>query len=180
MLERILVAGGLLLAGSALAHSPGAHSPGAHSPGAHQHGVAELEVVLEGRRLAVELTGPLDNFAGFEHAPRNGAQRAALERALDVLRDPERVVALPAAGGCTLVASEIANPFVAGTGKAGHADLSASYQFDCAEPAALKRLELRLFETFPRLKKLGAAVAGPGGQKGAELTRARAGLSLVP
>jgi uncharacterized protein DUF2796 len=169
----MLAAGGLLLAGAALAQQHGGHA----------HGVAELGVVVEGRRLSLEVDGPLDNFVGFEHAPRNAAERAALDRALELLRDPGRVVALPAAAGCVLVATELLNPFAAAKGGAGrdsHADLTASYEFDCATPAALTPLEVRLFESFPRLRKLRAAVVAPAGQSGAELSKSRASLKLSP
>lgn len=168
----ILATGGLIFAAAALAQQ--------HGP--HAHGVAELGVVVEGRRLSLEVDGPLDNFVGFELAPRNAAERAALERALELLRTPERVVVLPAAAGCTLIAAELLNPFAAakGGGRESHADLTASYQFDCATPAALTRLDVRLFESFPRLRKLRVAVVAPGGQSGAELTKGRASLKLAP
>lgn len=172
MLKRMVGLGWLLLAGVA----------GAQTQVAHEHGVANLDVVLEGRRLTVELEGPLDNFVGFERAPRNATEREALNRALDLLRKPGTVVALPEAAGCVLAASELHNPFAAAKGGSGggHADLMASYEFDCAAPAALKRLDVRLFASFPRLRKLRAAVVAPGGQSGAELTRARASLKLAP
>src|SRR5574337_453781 len=172
MLKWIIGVGGLLLAGVAVAQTHGTH----------EHGVANLNVVLEGRRLTMEVYGPLDNFAGFEHAPRTAAERDALDRALDLLRKPGTVVALPEAAGCVLATSELHNPFAAkgGTSADRHADLTASYEFDCATPAALKRLEVRLFDSFPRLRKLRAAVASPGGQSGAELAKGRASLKLAP
>jgi uncharacterized protein DUF2796 len=173
MREMVFVVCGALLAQLALAEQ--------HGP--HQHGVADLGVALEGRRLSMEVDGPLDNFVGFERAPRSATERAALDRALELLRRPEAVVALPDAAGCVLTASELLNPFGAtkgGAGTDGHADLTASYQFDCATPSALKRLELRLFESFPRLRKLRTAVAAPGGQSGAELSKGRASLRLAP
>ena len=172
MLKWMLGLLGLLAAGVAAAQTQGAH----------EHGVANLDVVLEGRRLTVEVTGPLDNFAGFERAPRNAAERDALNRALDLLRKPGTVVALPEAAGCVLTTSELHNPFAAakaGPGADRHADLTASYEFDCATPAALKRLDVPLFDSFPRLRKLRAAVVAPAGQSGAELARGRATLKLA-
>lgn len=155
----------------------------AQEHGPHEHGVAELSVALEGRQLSVELDGPLDSFAGFEHAPRSATERASLERAMDLLRKPETVLALPGAAGCALVASELHTPFAAskaGGAGAGHADLEASYQFDCATPSALQRLDVRLFDNFPRLRKLKAAVVAPGGQSGANLVKGKASLKLGP
>lgn len=36
---------------------------------AHQHGVAILEVAVDGGTLRLRLESPLNNLAGFEHAP---------------------------------------------------------------------------------------------------------------
>src|SRR6185369_4353079 len=146
----------------------------AEEHGPHEHGVAAFDVVLEGRHLSVGVDGPLDNFVGFEHPPRSAAERTALERAMELLRKPETVVSLPAAAGCTLTTTELHNPFAGAKGDGGgdgHADLEASYQFDCATPAALTQMEVRLFDNFPRLRKLRAATVAPGGQKGADLTK---------
>lgn len=172
MNKLIFATGGLLLAATVVAQE--------HGP--HEHGVADLGVALEGRRLSLELDGPMDNFAGFERPPRNAAERAALDRALERLRTPEAVVRLPAEAGCSLASSELHNGFAPGGGdsKGGHTDLSAAYQFDCATPAALKRLEVRLFDSFPRLRKLRVAVVAPGGQRGAELAKGKAELVLAP
>jgi hypothetical protein len=47
---------------------------------AHVHGAARLEVIAQGTELSVSLLSPLDNWVGFEHAPRNAAQKAAIEK----------------------------------------------------------------------------------------------------
>ena len=71
-----LLASGLVMAGHAAAHS----NHGAHdNPGAHVHGEARLQVALEGQTAELMLNSPADNLLGFEHAPRNDAQREALK-----------------------------------------------------------------------------------------------------
>ena len=45
-----------------------------HHHDAHVHGVAHLNVALEGNDLYIELTSPAANIVGFEHDPRTQNQ----------------------------------------------------------------------------------------------------------
>jgi len=163
-----------------------------HAHGAHEHGVAELTVALEGRMLQVELISPLDNLVGFEHAPADAAQRAALAAAESRLQDAAGMFALPVEAGCTVRQVEIESPWPQGERKHDHAhahdhaqptrgeheDMVVSYGFECAHPEALRRLELRAFKHFPRLHRVRAEFATPRGQGGGVLTPGAAALAL--
>lgn len=59
-----------------LATSAGAAAGEHREHGAHEHGVAQLNLVLEGEKLLIELASPGVNIVGFEHAP--GATRIDL------------------------------------------------------------------------------------------------------
>jgi len=136
----------------------------AAAPAAHEHGVAHLTLVQERNAVTIALESPLDSIVGFEHAPRTDAEKAALARAGERLHDLAAVVALPAAAGCTVADMDVDLPFADAQGAAhdahahghedaGHADVEASYTLECAEPAALATLSVRLFETFPRMRR---------------------------
>ena len=56
--------------------------------GSHVHGVANLAMALDGSALTIELDSPFYNIVGFEHAPENEAQEAAVKLAETVLSDP--------------------------------------------------------------------------------------------
>lgn len=162
-----------LLALAALVLSPAVQAAGGH---AHEHGVASLNVARSGATLLIELDSPLDNFIGFEHAPSTAEQTRKLADALAVLRDPARVVRLPAAAACRLVEADVDDPFGPppehrhedahghDDEDGGHSDLEASWRFECANAAALDGFEVLLFRQFPRLGKLRAQVVGDGGQ----------------
>lgn len=168
----------------------GAYTPAGHAADAHVHGAARLDVAVDGPVLMLTLASPLDNFTGFEHAPVDAAQRAALQDMLDRLRDAE-VVFLPApAAGCAPETIEIDMPFpVEGAAEThahdhhdhghdhGHAELTAHYGYRCAHPDRLDTLEVRLFKAFPRLERLDAQIAGPRGQAAGRLTPASPRLS---
>lgn len=153
----------------------------AHAP--HEHGVAELRVAIEGEMLEIEFASPLDNLVGFEHAPGTDRQRSALANAERTLNNFERLFALPAAAGCTVSETALEPPF-GGNGAqapadpAGHAELSVTYTVRCTAPAALDRLEVRIFDAFPATRRIRAERVSPRGQSAATLTAQQRSLAL--
>ncbi len=67
---------------------------------AHEHGHGTLDIVLEGEELLIELRIPAVNVVGFEHAPRDEAEREAVRKALVPFGDAESVLAIPAEAEC--------------------------------------------------------------------------------
>lgn len=65
-----------------------------------------------------------------------------------------------------------------GHGAAGHAELVATYRLQCAQPAALDALQLKLFASFPRLREVRAERVSPRGQAAARLRAGQATLAL--
>jgi Protein of unknown function (DUF2796) len=55
--------------------------------GPHVHGMAELNVALDGNVLWIELNSPAMNIVGFEHAPQSAEQKAAVHDATETLKD---------------------------------------------------------------------------------------------
>jgi len=171
---------GMLAAAPALAEGP------------HQHGTARLELAVDGASLAITLDSPLDNLLPFERAPRTDAERAAVRALAQRLHAAAALLQPSPAAGCTLravrlqsevldpallakapppaaaAATPAAKPAPAPAAAAGaHADLEASVDFDCRTPAALKGLALGgLFQAFPKLRQLDAALVAPGVQRG--------------
>ncbi|NLF55292.1 MAG: DUF2796 domain-containing protein [Thauera phenolivorans] len=151
---------------------------------AHEHGVAELHVAADADELVIEFASPLESLVGFEHEPRNEAQRAALAAAEARLRDFDSLFSLPVAAGCVLRGVALDSPWLQGAAHAhlhdaahahardhvdGHAELVAGYTLRCEEPAALDALGLSLFEAFPRLREIRAERVSAQGQGAATL-----------
>ena len=67
---------------------------------AHEHGHGTLDIVVEGEELAIELRIPAVNVVGFEHAPRDEAEREAIRKALVPFGDAASVLELPAEAEC--------------------------------------------------------------------------------
>lgn len=135
---------------------------------AHVHGEAQLEVVVDGTLLQVQLHSPLASLLGFERAPRTAVEKQALRQLPERLASSERLFTLDAAAGCQAQPASVSLP--ASSGKAEHAEVEVTYRWQCRQAAALRSLTTRLFAEFPPLHRLRLAWAGPTGQQAATLT----------
>jgi hypothetical protein len=62
---------------------------------AHEHGVAHLNVAVEGSDLIIELFSPAANIVGFEHHPRTQAQKDQVKEARKKLEAAQPLFQLP-------------------------------------------------------------------------------------
>lgn len=105
----------------ALAFVFGLGADAAETHGTHQHGHGVLRLVQEGTDVVVHFQSPLDSLVGFEHAPENDEQRAALEEAMRIVQVPENIVRLP--DTCTSDGeAEVTVPYVADDRGEDHGD----------------------------------------------------------
>ena len=72
------------------------------SRGIHVHGQADMDIAALGPALEIELRSPAMNIVGFEHAPGSESEARTLANALATLRDPARVLGLPAEAECSV------------------------------------------------------------------------------
>jgi hypothetical protein len=169
----------------------------AHAGKAHEHGVVRLDVSVEGSRLTIDMVAALDNWLGFERAPRTDAERKAAAEVLTRLRSPQQGTPLftaDAAAQCKFARAEVSAPVLepgaqpatqpaakpsAKAGAADHADLEATFEFQCAQPAQLRTLELGLFDAYKRIQRIHVQVAGPKGQSKVTLKRPARSITLV-
>ena len=93
-----------LLAGVAFAASDGER----REHDAHEHGHGALDIVVEGEELVIELRIPAVNVVGFEHAPKDDAEREAVRQALVPFGDATSVFVLPAEAECEAEEAEAA------------------------------------------------------------------------
>ncbi|HSJ95489.1 MAG TPA: DUF2796 domain-containing protein [Myxococcota bacterium] len=139
-------------------------APGAQAQKAHAHGAARLDAVVEGARLTLELEASLHDLVGFEHAPRDDRERAAIA-SMKAFLDSDRAFVPSPAAGCRRTGTTLETER-----RDGHADLRGAYAFACASPAALTALEVGLFGRFRRLARIDARVVSGKGQSAARLT----------
>ncbi|MCJ1884588.1 DUF2796 domain-containing protein [Pseudomonas sp. LA21] len=168
------------------------------SLGKHEHGVAQLNVALDGKTLELEMDSPAMNFVGFEHAATSDADKATVAAVQAQLKQPLQLLALPASAQCSVQSVELSSPLFGDAPKAEedhdhehadgdhdeheghqHADIDAHYQLTCAQPQDLAGVDFApLFKRFPATQKIQVQLISPNGQKGAELTAATPTLNF--
>jgi hypothetical protein len=148
----------------------------------HQHGAAQAQITLDGDRLTLAVQLPQHDLLGHERPPRNATERAAADTLLQRLADAATLGRPDAAAACTPAGPvAVTAPMLAAGAKPGtddHADIDATTEWRCAQPAALKRIELGLFDAFPRLTRIEVQVAGPAGQAKASLRKPANAVTL--
>jgi hypothetical protein len=156
---------------------------------AHEHGVVHLDVAVEGKGYTVDLESPLDNFLGFEHAPRDEREKQAVRAMAARLRAADNVFAANRAAGCKTLSvslqSAVLAPALLGEAvqprppkdpphgeeaHAGHADLDGAFEFACAHPDALRTIDVALFDRFERIHRIEVQLVTPKGQGKRTLT----------
>lgn len=170
-MSRLLPALSLALLPSFVAADDHADSHSHTSLGAHEHGVAELNVVLDGTTLEIELHSPAMNLLGFEHPPTSEDDHRRIAVARQQLEQADTLFGLTAAADCRLGSSHLESPlFNQHAHDEHHSDIQAHYHYTCDTPDALSRLDLvGLFRAFPGTEKIQLRFIGPNGQNGANL-----------
>jgi hypothetical protein len=159
----------------------------AASVAAHEHGVASLNLVLDGQNVILELQSPAANIVGFEHLPTSETDLAITKQARHRLEQAQNLFVFSEAAACILEESEAKSPLFAvagvehddhGARGIAHADINARFHFACANPDALQKIEVKLFDAFPNTEKLLLQAITPKGQQGGELTPAQSVIHL--
>lgn len=160
-------------------------SAAALAAGPHEHGLAQVDIAVDAQRITVTLETPLQNLLGFERAPRSDAERRAVADLAARLRNASTLFRIDAGGACRAGQVELQSTALgwgAAAAPAGpparrkdaddaHADLDASFEFNCASAARAGHIDLGLFDAFARLSRLEVRLATSKGQSSATLLR---------
>ena len=140
---------------------------------AHAHGVAALNLVLEGDEVYMELDSPAANIVGFEHEPSSEVEHAALSKAVAVLSG-DQLFRFNKEADCQMEKAMVKTAWneeehddheeegehdredhgSQENEEEVHSDIEAEYHFECDQPDQLMRLTVELFEAFPATEKL--------------------------
>jgi hypothetical protein len=152
--------------------------------GAHVHGTSIVDIALDGKILAIHLDAPGMNLLGFEHAPRDAAERATVAAVLKDLQTPSLWLQPATAASCRLIDTKVeskglgndtpATTAVADNHAAGnaetHADFDADYTFECSQPGMLDTIDIQLAKRYAGTKIVTLNIASPAGQSTVELS----------
>jgi len=139
---------------------------------AHVHGVARLDVLLDGNTLTIDLDTPAVNLLGFEHVPQNEGEEATLKQVAARLHNPAALFSLPKGAQCNAGAPSVHSPLFGNAleQQHEHADIEASYIFTCRYPVELDGMSINLFRPFAGIHKIEVQQITPSKQGAAELT----------
>lgn len=132
--------------------------------GPHEHGVAHLNVAIDGQRLTLSFKIPMESLLGYERAPKSPQEQAQAKALLEQLQQGRHLMQLDAQAQCQGPAPTVKAPVLEGKATSGHGDIEIEWQLQCAQPTLLRKAEVSLFEVAPRLRRVQAQVAGPQGQ----------------
>ena len=153
---------------------------------AHVHGIAELNLAIEGDELEIEFVSPADNIVGFEHEAATDAEREAIKTAIAKLEDATAMFDLPASAGCKLHEAEARHTHDEhddhghearhddhddhdhDKAQGEHSEFHAHYHFDCSG-SPIGMVGLKLFKVWPRIEEIHLQALTPGGQFGGDI-----------
>ncbi|MBN8756207.1 MULTISPECIES: DUF2796 domain-containing protein [Variovorax] len=166
---------GLAIAAALFAAAPFL-SAQAQQQHAHVHGQLKLDVAVDGPTVVIDMESPLDNIVGFERAPKTDAEKKTVEDAVAQLRAADKLFVVDPAANCKLGpvdlrsgALGLGNPDPAEP--VGHADLDATFSFNCTNAAAAKFIDVNLFGAFKGLRQIDSQIATAQGQFKRQLKR---------
>jgi hypothetical protein len=174
--------------------------------GAHVHGVAHLNVAIEGNNIYIAFISPAANMVGFEHHPRTREQKKAVRAAVDELRNGDSLFLLSTESESRLVRSRAhadidkdadhhSEPDHAENEHHGeaenrskahgqehehehHSEFEAEYHFICRKPDRLAQIDVRLFQVFPGIEHIAVQLLNGTKQTAMELTAKENKISL--
>ena len=132
--------------------------------GPHEHGVAHLNVAIDGQRLTLSFKIPMESLLGHERAPKSPQEQAQARALLEQLQQGRHLMQLDAQAQCQGPAPTVKAPVLEGKATSEHGDIEIEWELQCAQPALLRKAVVTLFEVAPRLRRVQAQVAGPQGQ----------------
>ncbi|RST45820.1 DUF2796 domain-containing protein [Variovorax sp. DXTD-1] len=143
---------------------------------AHVHGQIKLDVAIDGPTVVIDMESPLDNIVGFERAPKTAAEKKIAEDAIAQLRAADKLFVVDPAANCKLGPVDLRSSAL-GLGNPdpneppGHADLDATFSFNCTNAAAAKFIDVSLFAAFKGTRQIDSQIASAQGQFKRQLKR---------
>jgi hypothetical protein len=143
---------------------------------AHEHGVAHLNVAVDGTALFLEFISPAANIVGFEHSPRDIEQKALVKKAVDTLKDGKSMIVLPAGAQAWLADCNVKTDIDSDEthdeahDHNGHSEFTVEYHFVCKHPEKLTHIDVMLMRAFPGTERIEVQLLTATKQTALELT----------
>lgn len=163
---------------------------------AHVHGHMTLDVAVDAQTITLAVESPLDSFLGFERAPRTDAERKRVADLVARIQSADSLFQPDPEGACKL--SKVALSSAAlGLGEKQddehghdhadkkahdheheHASIDIDIVFICTQATEARFIDVKLFDSYPRIRTVAAQVATPQGQFKHTLRKGTSRLNL--
>ena len=161
---------------------------------AHVHGVAEINIAVEGAKATVEFRAPAESLMGFEHEAKSESDKKKRDAALEQLRTKrDQMVLFDAKLGCKFsdvkaaIVEQKGDHTKAQSGKDVHKDQKKSgehrevhgtFSVACDKPLAGSRIRFGVSKVFRDVQEIKVQVLGDSGQSGATIKRDKGDVKL--
>jgi hypothetical protein len=161
---------------------------------AHVHGVAEINIAVEGAKATVEFRAPAESVMGFEHEAKSASDKKKRDAALELLQTSrDQMILFDPKLGCksstmqTNIVEEKEDHPKTPSGKGGHKDqkksgehreVHATFSVACEKPLAGSRVRFGVLKVFRDIQEIRVQVVGDSGQAGATIKRDNGDVKL--
>ena len=161
---------------------------------AHVHGVSELNIVIGGNKLEMQLRSPAMNIVGFEHKASTEQQIRKVKQSEVKLNDHNALFSF-SSGGCRLTQakidlsdliehkttekdahthdhhkSDLDHSQEQEDEHGDHSEIVAHYYYDCEDMDELSSISLGFFDVFPAMQQINGIWITTSGQGAVALT----------
>lgn len=175
----------IVLAGALLCGAPAVVPGGAAEAQqrAHAHGTAHVGIAVEGNQASLEIIAPADGIYGFEHEPRNDAER--MRRRFEIARlmnTLPQVIRFDPALGCRFGTPQLeegdAHDHDHDADEGAHAEVHVEVRVTCARALGGSELRFNLTRHFPALHTVEVQALTDQGQTGVRIVNDRGTVRL--
>jgi hypothetical protein len=151
----------------------------------HVHGLATLDIAVDGAELAITFRAPAINVIGFEHAPSTPDEKSAVAHADQTFKAGDHLFVTPAEAGCTQRSADLTPITYETEGdddkpNAPQADYEVTYRFECAHAGKLAWIDTTLFASLRNAQKISVNIVSDRLQTQITLIPGQRHISLQP
>ena len=158
----------------------------------HAHGVAEVDIAVEGAKATVEFRAPAESVMGFEHEAKSEGDKKKREAAMEQLRTKmNQMIVFEPKLACkfsevkAVVVEEKSSRAQEPTGKdksqkksAEHREVHGTASVTCDKSVAGSRVRFGVYKVFPEIHEIKVQVLGDSGQSGATIKKDKGEIKL--
>ena len=163
---------------------------------AHTHGVAEVNIAIDGSKADVEFRAPAESVMGFEHEAKSESDKQKRDAALRTVQTKiNQMVVFDPKLNCefsevkTVIVEEKGEPGKSQSDKSAHGhkdqkktaehrEVRATFSAACDKTLAGSRVTFGVHKTFPAIGEIKVQVLGAAKQSGATIKKDKGGVGF--